>query len=154
MTFDSAHHQQHLADPSLDRKESHAGIPPAESAPLKLTYPEMNNEYCNESEIQNWEDEGGAGFAVRRGTARFDSLTGNSPLTAHIEAAHTFADAGHYDRAYTELEAAAARYMRYHTIIRQSLEGTISRLASEASAAAPPHPVALPLVRLHSKLPA
>lgn len=79
-------------------------------------------------------------------------MTQVSHLSAHIDAAHTAMNDGDYGTAYSELEAAAERFVEYRGNINETFNQCISRLSSVSCRAAAPHPVALDLVRLRQQI--
>lgn len=78
-------------------------------------------------------------------------MTG-SPLSAHLKAAQTAMNDGEYSVAYSELEAAAERFVEYKGNINSTFNQCISSLSSISCRAAAPHPVALDLVRLRQQI--
>ncbi len=102
--------------------------------------------------IARWEDEGGANPDSARAVHRVDSLTTESPLTAHLKTVEYLMDIGEYEGAYAELEAAAARYEVYKAHIKASFDNTISELTTLGCQASPPHPKSVPLIKLRQKI--
>lgn len=151
MTFDSVTFQSASTESSLSQHESCAVTRNTKfsTEPLKQ---EIANEYCEDTQISNWEDEGGANTDSASLVHRNNSLTAMSTLTAHIDAAENMMEAGQYEAAYDELEAATERFIRYKDKIQRSFDNSISTLSTLGCRATPPHPVALPLVKLRRKL--
>lgn len=136
------------AELPLSQSVSHA-----ETASLNASAPstpdtETDYDYCEKTEISTWEDEGGAGFVGSGRVHRQRGVDMVSPLTAHIKAAETLMDSGEYEAAYGELEAAAVHFAEYRDALDASFETSINRLANYGCRATPPHPVALPLIKL------
>lgn len=151
MTFDSVTPHHCFSEDTFATNETYV---PRESKKPKKTQPkqkESADDYCNESQISNWEDEGGAHFDCPGSFHRNDSLNQASKLTSHINKAESMIDAGEYEAAYEELKAAMERFVGYKNKIQGSFDRSISKLSSLGSAASPPHPVALPLVKLRQK---
>ena len=69
-----------------------------------------------------------------------------------MDAASTYLHHGEYDAACAELEAATARFVDYKLKIKKSLDESIAVLTTMGCPATPPHPKALPLVRLRQTL--
>lgn len=73
-------------------------------------------------------------------------------LSKHIDKANNMLNAGEYDAAYTELEAAANRFISYRNDIHKTFNNSISHLSTLGSRATPPHPITTPLIKLRRKL--
>lgn len=152
MTFDSVSFQSSPTESSLSQSESYAVNRDKNPIRTKPSKKETTDEYSKDTQIQNWEDEGGADFDSPRPLHRNSRLSTMSKITAHIHAAESMMEAGHYQAAYDELEAATERFVGYKDKIHRSFEASISKLSTIGGRAAPPHPVALPLVKLRQKL--
>lgn len=110
------------------------------------------NEYCKQVHILCEQNES----RIRARRARliywYDSMTTVSHLSAHINAAQSAMNDGDYSAAYSELEAAAERFVEYRGSINETFNQCISSLSTLSCRAAAPHPVALDLVRLRQQI--
>jgi len=75
-----------------------------------------------------------------------------SPIKSHIDHAEVLFDAGKFEAAYEELEAATERFLTDRESINQTLDQSIAYLTTLGCRATPPHPVAIPLIRLRRKI--
>lgn len=152
MTFDSVTFQSSPTESSLSQSESYAVNRDKNPTRTKPSKKETTDEYCKVTEISNWENEGGADISSFNSVPRINRVNTMSQLTAHIEAADSMMEAGRYEAAYDELEAATKRFVGYKEKIQRSFDNSISTLSTVGCRATPPHPVALPLVKLRRKL--
>ena len=121
-------------------------------------YQESDYECPTESQIKDWENEGGAGLDWNRPVHRDGGLkpsetsVARSVMSDHLMTATRLMDAGEIDAACEQMEAAASRLMSYRETIDVSLQDSITRLTTLGCRATPPHPKALALIRLRQKI--
>jgi hypothetical protein len=75
-----------------------------------------------------------------------------SHLTDHMQAAERLMKAGEYDAAYHELEAAAESFINYKAEVNRAIDASIAHLLTLGCRTTPPHPIALPLIKLRRRL--
>jgi hypothetical protein len=105
-----------------------------------------------DTQVSNWEDEGGAHPHVSRDIYRGDGVSDPQRFSDHIDAARLHMDRGEYEAAYAELDAATQRFVSYREKLSGSVDASIAHLTTLGCRATPPHPVALPLVKLRRRL--
>jgi len=113
---------------------------------------EKTHDYCETRQIADWEDEGGARSGGARGLSGDHSLGHESALATHIGAAEDLLNGGDYDAAFSELQSAAKRFLAYKEEINQSFNRSIAHLTTPGGQGTPPHPTALPLIRLRRQI--
>jgi hypothetical protein len=152
MTFDSVSFQSPLAELPLSQSESRADNAFEASQKTKFFKQESSNEHSENNKVSNREDESGTHSDRSGGLHRDSRLENISLVTAHLESAEAHMHAELYESAYDELEAAANIHMANKMKLNHSLNNYIAHLTTLGCRATPPHPVALPLVRLRRKL--
>lgn len=122
-----------------------------EKAP-SIRQKDKDDDFCKDTQISNWENEGGAHSDSANAILRNRSISSASVLTTHMDTAEALLSSGDYDGAFTELQAAAELFMSYKDRIDRSFNNSIAQLSTLGCRATPPHPKALPLVKLHHQI--
>lgn len=113
---------------------------------------DKDDDFCKDTQISNWENEGGAHSDRANAILWNRSINSSSVLTTHMDAAEALLTSGDYDGAFTELQTAAELFMSYRDRIDRSFNNSIAQLSTLGCRATPHHPKALPLVKLHHQI--
>ena len=154
MTFDSVTYQPQafLSEANTFESNDHGETTTRNHLKTPKSDKETKNDYCEDTKTSVSENEGGTNANGTDPLFWNRSINTISYIAAHIDAAETLMAGKNYDAAFRELEAAADRFMIYKHSIKNTLDASIAHLSTIGCSATPPHPKALPMVKLRQHI--
>ena len=154
MTFDTETYpaQPLICEADISEPKGHEKNKEEKPKTPSVRQKDASDDFCEDTQISDWEDEGGAHADRADAILRDRSVNSDSVLADHMDTADALMTSGDYDGAFTELQAAAELFMSYRQRINSAFNKSIAQLSTLGCYATPPHPKALPLVKLHQQI--